>query len=376
MKILPKRASFTSTQASQAVTAQNYQVNTLRTGYENIVAHRTSELYSKVAKDEGKVTEVQDDCLTITYKDGTVDKYPLGLVIGEAAGEYHRHTRVTDLKVGDKFRKGDVVGWDDNWFARDVFCPGQVALKVGKMVRIAMVEDQDVYEDSIALSQPFALEARTPFIKISRFAIDVEQILDMKIKVGDSVERDTILCNIEDAHLVDGEVQDNFKEEVNKLGIKQIRSNHHGKVIKLEVIYNSDLDKMSDSLRQFVVKCNKERKRLGSIEGTGVENGAISSVFNVNRPMLAPGKAFVMIYVESLDASTNADKYVLGNQMKATVGRIMSKPLTTKSGLVIDIKASFKGMFNRMVLSFRNKLVTNELTYQFTQQAIKIYRGK
>lgn len=368
--------SFTSTQASQAVSAQNYQINTLRTGYENIIAHRTSELYSKIATDDGKVVEVVDDCLTVEYKDGTQDKYPLGLAIGEASGEYHRHTRVTDLKVGDKFEKGEVIGWDDQWFARDPFCPGQVALKAGRMCRITLVEDQDVYEDSIAISKELAMESRTPYIKINRFPIDVEQILDMKVKVGDSIEQDAILCNIEDAHLRDGEAVSDFKEEVNKLGIKQIRAKHHGKIIKIEVIYNSPLDKMSENLRAFVVKKDKERKRASSVEGSGVENGAISNAFNVNRPVLAPGKAYVMIHIESLDASTSADKYVLGNQMKATVGRIMDKPLRTKDGQTVDIKASFKGMFNRMVLSFRNKLVTNELGYRITQQAIAIYRGK
>lgn len=372
----PKRASFTSTQASQAVSAANYEINTLRTGYENIVPHRTSELYSKVARDDGKVVEVVDDCLTVEYKDGSRDTYPLGLVIGEASGEYHRHTRVTDLKAGDTFRKGDIVGWDAQWFARDPFCPGQVAWMAGKMVRIAMVEDQDVYEDSIAIDQGFAQECRTPFIKISRFPVEVVQNLVMKVKVGDVVEQDAILCNVEDPHLVEGEQLDDFKEQANKYGIKQVRSKHHGRVIAIEVRYNSPLDKMSESLRKFAVQKDKETKRKALIEGSAVENNAISNAFNVTRPTIAPGKAYVMIYIESMDASTNADKYVIGNQMKATVGRIMGKPMTTKSGLQIQVKASFKGMFNRMVLSLRNKLVANEFGYQVTRHAIKAYRGK
>jgi hypothetical protein len=127
--LLAKRVSFASNQASQAVSAENYTPNILRTGYDNVLAHRTSELYSKVAKDEGTVTKVTDDVIQVTYKDGTVDAYGLGLAIGEASGEFHRHTKVTDLKVGDKFNKGDVIGWDRQWFERDLFCPGQVAWK-------------------------------------------------------------------------------------------------------------------------------------------------------------------------------------------------------------------------------------------------------
>lgn len=372
----PKRASFTSTQASQAVSAANYQINTLRTGYENVLAHRTSELYSKVAAEDGKVVEVVDDCLTVEYKDGTKDKYPLGLVIGEAAGEYHRHTRVTDLKVGDKFQKGDVIGWDDQWFARDPFCPGQVAWKAGKMVRIAMVEDQDVYEDSIAISKELAQEARTPFLKVNRFPIEVEHNLIMKVKVGDTIEQDAILCNIEEPHLGAAEDASDLEDELNKYGIKQIRAKHHGKIVAIEVRYNSPMDKMSESVRSFIVKKDKETKRKGDVEGSGVTSNAIHTAFNVNRPTIAPGKAYISICIESMDPSTNADKYVLGNQMKATVGRIMDRVMKTKSGQVIDIKASFKGMFNRMVLSLRNKLVANEYSYQITQKAIKAYRGK
>jgi hypothetical protein len=154
--LLAKRVSFASNQASQAVSAENYTPNILRTGYDNVLAHRTSELYSKVAKDEGTVTKVTDDVIQVTYKDGTVDAYGLGLAIGEASGEFHSHTKVTDLKVGDKFNKGDVIGWDRQWFERDLFCPGQVAWKCGKMVRIALTEDSSVFEDSLVISRAFA----------------------------------------------------------------------------------------------------------------------------------------------------------------------------------------------------------------------------
>lgn len=371
----PKRSSFTSTQASQAVSAYNYTPNILRTSYENVVAHRTSELYSKVAKGEGKVTEVTEEYLRVTYKDGIVDTYPLGLIIGEAAGEYHRHTRVTDLKVGNSFKKGDVIGWDDQWFARDSFCPGQVAWKAGRMVRIALVEDQDVYEDSMAIAKELASEAITPYIKVKRFAIDVTQNISMKVKVGDTVDYDSILCNVEDAHLVSEASESEMVMDVNRLGIKQVRSNHHGKVVQFEVVYNSPLEDMSESTRKFVQAQDKLRKRKADIVGSEVVTGAVSNSLNVNKPILSPGKAFIIISIESLDPSTNADKYVIGNQLKGTVGSIMPKKLMTQDGREVLVKTSLKGTFNRMVLSFRNKLISCEATLAVTQQAIAIYRG-
>jgi len=371
----PKRGMFTSTQASQAVSAENYTPNITRTGYDSMIAHRTSELYSKVARDDGKVTEVTEDSMTVTYTDKTTDVYPLGLKIGEASGEYHRHTRVTDLKVGDKFKAGDVVGWDRQWFDRDVFCPGQVVWKAGRMIRVVMVEDQDTYEDSIAITKELAMESITPFIKKKQFLMGSKQIINWKVKIGDEVDYDSILCEVEDDHLVGGAAENSLMEDVNRLGIKQQRSNHHGKIIHIDVKYNATPEQMSDSVRKFIAHADKDRKRTASIEGSTVKSGSVSNSLNVNKPTLSPEKVLVTVYVESMDYSTTADKYVIGNQMKGTAGYIMEKPIFTLDGRKVDAKVSFKGMFNRMVLSLRDKLASNELSTQFSLKAVKVYRG-
>lgn len=371
-----KRAVFTSTQWSQAISASNYGITSLRTGYENVLPHRTSELYSKVAKANGTVTEVKDDELVITYDDKSVDRYPLGLYIGEASGEYHRHTRVTDMKVGDKFRKGDVVGWNSNWFMRDLFCPGQVGLKGGFQVRVGLFEDQDTYEDSIAISSRIANETLIPYIKPTPFTMKITDNLVLKVKVGDEIEQDSILCDIEEPHLVEGNHDASFVAEVNKLGIKQVKSTHHGKIVDIRVQYNGALENMSESVRQFVTKANKLTKRKNQIIGSDVETNAVSGIFNVNRPSIQPDTLLVIFFVESLDGRTRADKFVFGNQLKATAGRIMTKKMYTEDKQEIDAKTSFKAPFNRMVISFRNRLIVNEWSFQFTKQAIAVYRGK
>lgn len=371
-----KRAVFTSTQWSQAISASNYGITSLRTGYENVLPHRTSELYSKIAKANGTVTEVKDDELVITYDDKSVDRYPLGLYIGEASGEYHRHTRVTDMKVGDKFKKGDVVGWNSNWFMRDIFCPGQVGLKGGFQVRVGLFEDQDTYEDSIAISSRIANETLIPYIKPTPFTMKITDNLVLRAKVGDDIEQDSILCDIEEPHLVEGNHDASFVAEVNKLGIKQVKSTHHGKIVDIRVQYNGALENMSETVRQFVTKANKSTKRKNQIIGDPVETNAVSGIFNVNRPSIQPDTLLVIFFVESLDGRTRADKFVFGNQLKATAGRIMTKKMYTEDKQEIDAKTSFKAPFNRMVISFRNRLIVNEWSFQFTKQAIAVYRGK
>lgn len=372
-----KRQVFVSTQWSQAVSASNYEWSTVRTGYDSVLAHRTSTLYSKVANDHGQVTGVEKDQLLVTYSDGTTDKYPLGFVIGEASGEYHRHTRVTDLKVGDKFKKGDVIGWDEQWFKRDPFNPGQVVLLTGYQVRIAMVEDQDTYEDSIAMSRELASIFITPFLNPVPFTMQANHSIALRVKIGDEVDYDAILCEIEDSAAFGGtsEVQD-LSNEINRLGIRQIRSKNHGTIVDIDVKYNSPFEEMSETIAKLVKDGDKKRKRFMETEGKKPVTGAVNSNLNVAKPVIPPGLVAITIYIETLDGSTTADKYVLGNQMKATTGYVMPKAIYTKSGKRVDVKKSFKGVLNRMVNSLRDEAVTGELVSDVSLQAARIYRGK
>lgn len=372
-----KRQVFVSTQWSQAVSASNYSWSIMRTGYDSVVAHRTSELYSKVAKDSGQVTGVEKDQLLVSYADGSTDKYPLGFVIGEASGEYHRHTRITDLKVGDKFRKGDILGWDEQWFKRDPFNPGQVVLLTGHQVRIAMVEDQDTYEDSIAMSRELAATFITPFLNPVPFTMLANQSIALRVKIGDEVDYDAILCEIEDSSAFGGssEVQD-LSNEINRLGIRQIRSKNHGTIVDIDIKYNSPFEEMSETVAKLVKDGDKKRKRFMETEGKKPVSGAVNSNLNVAKPVIPPGLIAITIYIETLDGSTTADKYVLGNQMKATTGYVMPKAIYTKSGKRVDVKKSFKGVLNRMVNSLRDEAVTNELVSDVSTQAARIYRGK
>ncbi len=376
MEEIGQKALFSGVQHSQGVSATNYTPNILRTGYETVIAHRTSELYSKPAKQDGKVVKIDKHGMVMEYADGSRDAFPLGLVMGEASGELHRHTRVTDLKVGDTFTKGDIVGWDEMYFARDEMNPGQVVWKAGVMGRIAMGETQFTFEDSVEISAAFAEETKTPYIKVDEFHMDFKEAVRFNVKTGDEVDYDAILCTIEEAHLIG--VDDHTSEfaGLDRLGLKQVKSSHHGKVVKFTAEYNGVLEDMSDSLREFVKSCNKELLQLNNITGSGVTDGNVGGNTNIVRPAIQPGRVVIRVYIEDLNASENADKFVVGNQMKGTVGNIVNKTMRTLDGRVVHMIFSFKGLFNRMVLSLRDKMACCETAIAASKAAARAYRGK
>lgn len=371
----PKRTLFSGVQHSQGTSAVNYTPNIMRSPYDLVVAHRTSELYSKPAKQNGKVLEVTSEGMKIEYEDGTIDTYPLGIKLGDAAGEVHRHNRVTDLVAGDTFKAGEILGWDEVYFQRDMVNPRQVVWKCGVMTRIALIENQFTFEDSIEISKEFAEETKTSYILGNKFYLGFDQGLKMHVDIGDEVDYDTILCHIEDASLVgvEEDPEDDFGV-LDRMGTRQEKSNHHGKVVKIDVRYNGNLEDMSEPLRKFVAKHDRLRKRSAAITGDGIVSGNVAGGRGM-RESLEPGQVSIEVFVEEFIETSTVDKFVIGNQMKGTVGNIFPNEYFTKDGRKIQILFSFKSLFNRMVLSLRDKLVTNELVAHSTKQMIDIYRG-
>lgn len=372
----PKRASFASIQASHAISSRNYTPNIIRTGQDNVLAHRLSDTYAKVAKKKGKVIKVTEEGIVVQYSDGTTDSCQLGLKLGRSDGEVYRHTLITDLKEGKSFGEGEVLAWDDEWFMKDPYCKGQVSVKTGRMTRAVFKEDQTVYEDSMEFWSGLAKEFVTPVPKEITFFFNSDETIKMRRKVGDEVEFDSILCEVLDSYVDNFESEDDILNEINRSGIRQIKTGYAGKVISIEVAYNSVEEEMSDSVKKLIREYDKKRANLSAFLGKGASTNRVGTGMNVKKASIPYGRIRVSIFVESMSSAVVSDKFVFGNQMKGTLGHITVKQMYTEDGRPVPMKFSFKSMFKRMVISLRNKAVVTEYSYGVKDRFINIYRGK
>ena len=369
-----KRTLFSGVQQSQVMAADNYVMNPLRTSYDTVLAYRTSELYSSVAKQDGKVTEVTQYGMKVEYEDGSEGLFPLGYEIGKGAGEYHKHMKITDYKVGDSFNKGTILAWDEMFFSRDNVDPTRVVWKSGALARIALIEDQFTFEDSIGIVKSFAEASTSPFLKPNDFKVESVQSIKMHCKVGDTVEYDQILCDIENPVSAVFEADDNGDfDGLDRAGIKQIKAKQSGVISKIEVVYNGDIDDWSESLRDFIKKQNSIRGKSASYKSNTATTGNVGGNTSVGKSKVYPNTAVVYIYIDNKIKTTTADKFVVGNQMKGTVGFIYEHPIYTTDGRPVDITFSLKSLLNRMVLSLRDKLVANEVNNVYTERLISKY---
>ena len=75
---LPKRSLFSAIQNSHSLGMINSMPQAVRTGYDTIIAHRVDEKFAAVSKGKGKDTEVSNNHITLTYEDGTTDRFKIG----------------------------------------------------------------------------------------------------------------------------------------------------------------------------------------------------------------------------------------------------------------------------------------------------------
>lgn len=371
----PKRASFASIQASHAISSRNYTPNIIRTGQDNVLAHRLSDTYAKAAKQAGKVVKVTEEAIVVQYEDGAQDSCQLGLKLGRSDGEVYRHTLKTDLTEGQKFGVGEILAWDDEWFIKDPYCIGQVSVKTGRMTRAVFKEDQTVYEDSMEFWSGLAKEFVTPVPKEITFFMNAGETVKLRRKVGDEVEFDSILCEVLDSYVDNFESEDDILNEINRAGIRQIKTGYAGKVISIEVAYNAVEEDMSDSVKKLVRDYDKKRASLSSLLGKGPLTNRVGTGMNVKKASIPYGRIRISIFVENMSSAVVSDKFVFGNQMKGTLGHITVHQMQTEDGRPVPMKFSFKSMFKRMVISLRNKAVVTEYSYGVKKRFIDIYRG-
>jgi hypothetical protein len=66
----PKRVNFSSIQHSHGLACNGYRQSSVRTGYEQVLAQRTSDLFAYAARFNGKVISKKDKGIVIEYENG------------------------------------------------------------------------------------------------------------------------------------------------------------------------------------------------------------------------------------------------------------------------------------------------------------------
>lgn len=373
----PKRVNFISIQQSAGTFAKGYRPLPLRTGYEQIIADRTDDLFAYTAKDEGEVTAISAKAITVTYQDGKTASIELGRRFGVGAGEVYPHEVVTPLKVGDKFAKGDIVSYNSHYFETDPLDPTKALWKAGVLVKTAIMESTDTLEDSSAISEKAAELLETQATKVRDIIVKFDQTIHALVQPGAEVDVESILCTIEDAVTArSGLFDDESIDTLRLIAANTPKAKFRGKVEKVEVFYHGDPDDMSESLAELASESDRNRKRLARDLKVTHTSGRVDGAMRIDGRNLPFEQAVIRVYITGAMPAGVGDKGVFGNQMKTIFGRVMSGVNRTESGEDIDAIFGYMSISDRIVLSPEIMGTTITLLKVFSKRVADVYRGK
>lgn len=371
-----KRVGMVSVMASHTVFTEGSHAPQVRTGGEEIVAHRTSDMFCYSAKDDGVVKEVNDNGIVVQYKDGSTRGIPIGRRYGKAEGTVYPHHLVTPFKAGQKFKKGQPLTYNDRFFDIDPLTGGAV-MKTSMTMRIALIDGKDSYEDSSAIAAHISSGMATQTTKIRSFTVDFSQSVHEVVRTGSKVSPKDLLMLIQDEISSGvGSFGEGSMATLRGLSSQKAKSKYLGVVERIEVYYHGDKADMSETIRALADRSDRMLSAESRALGKQAVNGSVTDDYRVEGTPLGLNKAEIKFFVTVSTGAGVGDKLVFANQMKCTIGRVIETPIHTESGLLIDGIFGFRGFGNRIVTSPVKIGTTITVLNLIADKAVQLYEGK
>jgi hypothetical protein len=293
-----KRVNFIAIQQAHTVNAQGYHAPVVRTGYENVIGNRTSEMFSYTAKSSGKVISKNKTGIIIEYEDGTKKGIPIGRIYGKAEGSVYPHDIVTPLSVGDTFKKGDTVVYNTSFFEPDFLDPKSAVMKNSMLVKTVLWESNQTLEDSSSISPELSKKLTTRTTKIKTVTVDFTQNLLNVVKVGQNVHPKDIFMLIEDPITSTTKYFDEESLSVlRKLSKQAPSSKYEGVIDRIEVFYHGSKEDMSSSLRALADQSDKLMADIAKSSNQPVITGKVNDDYRVGGTPLSLDRAEIKIYI-------------------------------------------------------------------------------
>jgi hypothetical protein len=281
----PQRTAMMRGQTTHMVLTEDMTPVLIGNKVESIVPYHMHNEFCFVAKQDGKVIAEQDGVYVIEYKDGTHDSFDSNPVIkkNSADGMYVEIEFKTNLKVGDKFKKNEVIAAEKRAFSKNADDIG-ASMNIGVLAKVAITSIDDILEDSEPMTKKLSERLGYYAIVKKTKALPANAKIERMVSIGDHVEVGDPLI-IYDNHNGDEEVA-KFLEEYSKAlaehDLQQaivesnsttMKATDSGEIIDIKMYYTVDISELSPSLQKLVrsynSKIDKKDKFLDKYKNEG-----------------------------------------------------------------------------------------------------------
>jgi hypothetical protein len=268
----PTRTSMAYKQTMYMVLVDNSDPVLIGNGAEKILPYHLSSDFVVNAEDDGEVVEKTEDFLVVRYKNGKFRSIDLSKQFKKnaAAGFYIESSLITNLNPGDKFTKNTILAWDDKAFRKKGNNP-DVAMRLGPLVKVAIIPEWDIYEDSAPVTHKASEKMATTMVMPVTVALDKNAYVSKMVKVGDQVNAGDNVIVFDNYH-DDPDVmelirtmREGLSEEIIETHSTTKTTHYTGTVSGIDVVTTVPLDELSESLQKIVKAHWKKIKRKEAI---------------------------------------------------------------------------------------------------------------
>lgn len=266
----PQRAGMMRGQTTHMVLTDEMSPVLIGNKVESIVPYHMHNEFCFVAKQDGKVIDVQDGIYIIEYKDGTHDSFDSNPLIkkNSADGMYVELEFSTNLKVGDSFKKNEVLAAEKRAFTKDQDDIG-ASMNIGVLAKVAITSIDDILEDSEPMTKKLSEQLGYYAIVKKTKALPANAKIDRMVKVGDHVEVGDPLI-VYDNHNGDEEVAKFLEEYSKALGENDmqqalvesnsttLKATDSGEILDIKMYYTVDISELSPSIQKIVKAYNQK----------------------------------------------------------------------------------------------------------------------
>ena len=271
----PQRSAMMKGQTTHMVLTDDASPVLMGNKVESVVPYHLHNEFCFVAKQDGKVIDIQDGIYVIEYKDGTHESFDTKPVIrnNPSDGMYTEIQFQTSLEIGSKFKKNEVIATEPRAFTKDQD-ELTASMNIGVLAKVAIVSIDDILEDSEPMTKK--LSERLGYWAIVRKSISLTNTtkIGQMAKIGDHVNIGDILIKYdkysdddEEIKLINEISKNMSSDELNEFidsTSTTMKATDSGEIIDIKIYCTVELDELSPTLRKVVSDYYKRIKRTDS----------------------------------------------------------------------------------------------------------------
>ena len=227
------------------------------TGADQAMPYLASNMFAFKAKNDGIVKEINPKYMIVEYKDKTRDYIDLSEQIKKNSdgGFYITLQLITNLKVNQRFKSGDILAWDKKSFNKKIG-NNKLAYSMGHIAKIAVMTNEDGFEDSGVCSEWLAESMASDIVMQKSIDLPPNTNILKIVSIGDKIREGEPLMIFQNAFDEDdaNEILKNLTIEDNNItevGRIVINSSYTGDIADIKLYRTCEIFEMSTSLQKL-----------------------------------------------------------------------------------------------------------------------------